>query len=122
MVGSQRAYARHRGVTHRAVRVAVASGRISTMPGGKIDFEKADKEWAENTNGMLPGHGDLRCSGGHECVLAHPELQRFRRWVLVTRDAHGLHRQFGFAELRSPDRYMEIRIPDPYQGEEKSRR
>ena len=31
-----------------------------------------------------------------ECVLAHPDLQGFRRWVLLTRDAHGLYRQFGF--------------------------
>ena len=34
-----------------------------------------------------------------ECVLAHPDPQGFRRWVLLTRDAHGLYRQFGFHEL-----------------------
>lgn len=44
-----------------------------------------------------------------ECVLAHPDLQGFRRWVLLTRDAHGLYRQFGFHELEQPDRYMELR-------------
>src|SRR4029078_10219382 len=26
----------------------------------------------------------------------HPHLQRLRRWHLVTTDAHGLYRQFGF--------------------------
>ena len=33
-----------------------------------------------------------------ECVLAHPELQGLRRWILATRDAHGLYRRYGFAE------------------------
>ena len=33
-----------------------------------------------------------------ETVLAHPELQTVRRWMLGTRDAHGLYRQFGFAD------------------------
>jgi len=50
-----------------------------------------------------------------ECVLAHPELQGFRRWVLVTRDAHGLYRQFGFDALARPDRYMERHAPDAYR-------
>jgi len=41
-------------------------------------------------------------------VMSHPELQGLRRWSLVTRDAHGLYRQFGFNELKSPERWMEI--------------
>ena len=51
-----------------------------------------------------------------ECVLAHPELQGFRRWVLVTRDAHGLYRQFGFEALVKPERYMERHARDVYRG------
>ena len=42
-----------------------------------------------------------------ECILAHPDLQGIRRWCLVTRDAHGLYNQFGFAELGDPTRWME---------------
>jgi len=34
-----------------------------------------------------------------ESIHAHPELQGLRRWVLGTRDAHGLYAQFGWAEL-----------------------
>ena len=49
-----------------------------------------------------------------ECLLAHPDLQGFRRWVLLTRDAHGLYRQFGFTPPAHPDRYMERWIPDAY--------
>lgn len=40
-------------------------------------------------------------------IREHPELQRLRRWHLVTRDAHGLYEQFGFTALRSPERHME---------------
>lgn len=42
-----------------------------------------------------------------ECVTAHPDLQGLRRFTLVTKDAHGLYRKFGFAELAQPERYME---------------
>ena len=43
-----------------------------------------------------------------ECIMAHPELEGLRRWSLVTRDAHGLYRKFGFRELAAPERWMEI--------------
>ena len=33
-----------------------------------------------------------------ECILAHPELQGLRRWILATHDAHELYRRYGFAE------------------------
>jgi N-acetylglutamate synthase-like GNAT family acetyltransferase len=33
-----------------------------------------------------------------ECILAHPELQGLRRWLLATRDAQELYRRYGFAE------------------------
>ncbi|HEX2095547.1 MAG TPA: GNAT family N-acetyltransferase [Longimicrobiaceae bacterium] len=42
-----------------------------------------------------------------ECVLAHPELQGLRRWLLSTLDAHGLYRQLGFTELARPELLME---------------
>jgi GNAT superfamily N-acetyltransferase len=47
-------------------------------------------------------------------VRAHPELQGLRRWLLGTRDAHGLYRQFGFTALGYPDRFMESTDPDIY--------
>ena len=40
-------------------------------------------------------------------ILAHPELQVIRRWLLATRDAHGLYRQFGFTEITKPETMME---------------
>ena len=46
---SQRQYAAHRGVAHSAVQRAIAEGRISTAPDGRIDSELADDEWERNT-------------------------------------------------------------------------
>jgi GNAT superfamily N-acetyltransferase len=43
-----------------------------------------------------------------ESMLAHPELQDLRRWVLATKDAHTLYSQFGFKLLNKPERWMEI--------------
>lgn len=43
-----------------------------------------------------------------ETVRAHPDLQGLRRWVLATRDAHGLYRKTGFRDIEQPVRYMEI--------------
>jgi GNAT superfamily N-acetyltransferase len=51
-----------------------------------------------------------------ECIHAHPELQDFRRWVLLTRDAHGLYAQHGWKPIASPDRYMERWTPNVYGG------
>lgn len=41
------------------------------------------------------------------CVLDHPELRGVRRWMLATRDAHGLYRPFGFAPPDEPARLMQ---------------
>ena len=49
-----------------------------------------------------------------ECVMAHPDLQGMRRWILVTADAHGLYRQFEFTALQLPDRFMELHNPNAY--------
>jgi hypothetical protein len=46
---SLRAYAKHRGVTLKAVQKAIQSGRIKTTPDGKIDVGQADLEWERNT-------------------------------------------------------------------------
>ena len=49
-----------------------------------------------------------------EAIAAHPDLQGLRRWHLVTRDAHGLYAQFGFAPLDAPERHMAILVKNPY--------
>jgi N-acetylglutamate synthase-like GNAT family acetyltransferase len=58
------------------------------------------------------GHGLSKWLIG--AVRAHPDLQGLRRFLLATRDAHGLYRQFGFKELAFPARLMEVLDVDVY--------
>jgi hypothetical protein len=46
---SLRGYARHRGVSLKAVQKAIKSGRIQTTPEGKVDVDSADANWQGNT-------------------------------------------------------------------------
>ena len=48
-------------------------------------------------------------------IMAHPDLQGLRRWILLTSDAHELYRQYGWKPIAGPDRYMEIANPDIYK-------
>ncbi len=50
------------------------------------------------------------------CVLEHPELQGLRRWMLGTRDAHGLYLKLGFTPLKKADVFMERHDPNVYGG------
>lgn len=47
-------------------------------------------------------------------VMAHPALTGARRVMLATRDAHGLYRQSGFADVIRNTNLMEIVRPDIY--------
>ncbi|MGA2855454.1 MAG: GNAT family N-acetyltransferase [Candidatus Sulfotelmatobacter sp.] len=50
-----------------------------------------------------------------ECIMQHPALEGLRRWILLTRDAHGLYSQFGFTPVKAPERYMELHRPKIYE-------
>lgn len=50
-----------------------------------------------------------------ETILAHPELQDLRRWLLATADAHGLYRQFGFGDLPEPGKFLSRGNPGLYR-------
>ena len=50
-----------------------------------------------------------------QTIQAHQDLQGLRRFMLMTRDAQELYRQFGFRELASPSHAMEIRNPNVYR-------
>ena len=57
--------------------------------------------------------GEHRGKGLSKAALAlldtHPRISTVGRFLLVTRDAHGLYEQFGFKPLPYPDRFMEKR-------------
>ena len=49
-----------------------------------------------------------------ETLLAHPDLQGLRRFMLFTRDAHAVYTGHGFQPLANPQRGMEIVRPGLY--------
>ncbi|MEP7286517.1 MAG: GNAT family N-acetyltransferase [Chloroflexota bacterium] len=47
-------------------------------------------------------------------ILDYPDLQGLRRWLLATKDAHGLYQQFGFEPLSEPRNFRQIVNPNVY--------
>jgi len=47
-------------------------------------------------------------------ILSFDFVPGLRRFLLATKDAHGLYEQFSFKALQKPDRFMEIHQPDVY--------
>jgi N-acetylglutamate synthase-like GNAT family acetyltransferase len=43
-----------------------------------------------------------------EVIMAQPSLQGLRRFLLATRDAHGLYEKFGFKRIESAEPWMQI--------------
>ena len=54
-----------------------------------------------------------------ETIINYPAFQPLRRWMLATRDAHGLYKQLGFTELDKPERIMQRVKENPYPEDEK---
>jgi GNAT superfamily N-acetyltransferase len=50
------------------------------------------------------------------CVVGHEDLQGLRRFLLLTSDAHGLYSQFGFEQIGSASRFMEVLRQDIYRS------
>lgn len=49
-------------------------------------------------------------------IMKHPSLKHLRRFMLATRDAHGLYKQFGFNALAKPETMMEIKFFESYEN------
>jgi GNAT superfamily N-acetyltransferase len=84
---------------------------------GRVVTDYATFAWVADVFVLEEFRGEGLSKWLMEVMLAHPELQGFRRWVLSTKDAHGLYKQYGFTELLKPERWMERHDP---QTEEKS--
>jgi GNAT superfamily N-acetyltransferase len=64
---------------------------------------------------VLPAHqGNGIARDLVRTLQGHPELQNLRRWLLGTRDAHGVYSPLGFTPLDASERYMQIRATAPY--------
>ena len=62
-------------------------------------------------------HEDYRAHGLGKwlirTIMEHPDLRDVRRWLLVTNDAHGLYKQFGFTSIADPEHWMQSFKPFP---------
>jgi len=66
---------------------------------------------------VLPAHRGRGLSKWlMETVAADPRLSGFRRWLLATRDAHGLYAQSGYAPLATTERWMEKKPITGYEA------
>src|SRR5262249_54154288 len=81
---------------------------------GRAVSDRATFAWVADVM-VLPAHRGKGLGRAIVAALqAHPDLQNLRRWVLGTRDAHGVYAPLGFTPLGAPERYMEIRAASPY--------
>ena len=68
---SRRKYATHRGVSEKAVRKAIAAGRITVEANGTIDPAKADQQWEAQTDpAMQRGVHARRVAGNTAAATA----------------------------------------------------
>ncbi len=49
-----------------------------------------------------------------KAMVEHRELSGLRRWLLATKDAHGLYQKFGFSSLTEPSHFLTIHHPAVY--------
>ena len=108
-----------RALLERAVANSLCFGGY--LDGRQIAFARVVSDRATFANlvdvFVLPayrGHGYSKALMA--AVLAHPELQGLRRFMLATADAHGLYAQFGFTPPLRPASLMERYFPDIYQA------
>ncbi len=90
------------------------------MGGETIAFARVISDYATFANlvdvFVAAGHrGNGYSKGLMDAVIAHPRLQGMRRFMLATRDAHGLYAQYGFRAPLMPDTLMERYDPEIYR-------
>lgn len=51
-----------------------------------------------------------------DVIMAHPNLQGLRRWILLTATADWLYEKYGFIKAPNPEFYMELYNPNVYQA------
>ena len=107
-----------RAVLERSVTGSLPFG-IYDKEGAQVGFarvvtDRAPFAWLADVF-VLPAHRGRGLSKRlMEAILAHPDLQGLRRFLLATWDAHGLYGQYGFKTPARPDRLMERYRPDVY--------
>ena len=106
-----------REVVDRSIENSLSFGLYG--PEGQVGFARVITDFATFAYVadvfVLPSHrGQGLSKWLMEVIRAHPDLQRLRRWLLATRDAHGLYRKTGFEPV-DPGRFMQVLDPNVYR-------
>lgn len=108
-----------RPLVERAIENSLCFGAY--LDGRQIGFARVITDFATFANMVdvfvLPeyrGHGHGYGKQLVAAVLRHPSLQRLRRFMLATSDAHSLYERFGFTAPSKPETLMERYFPNIY--------
>ncbi len=108
-----------RPIVERAIENSLCFGGF--IGEAQVAFARVISDYATFANlvdvFVLPSHRGL----GYgklimQAVVAHPQLQGLRRFMLATSDAHALYAQFGFSSPARPASFMERYFPAIYQS------
>ena len=109
-----------REVVARSIEHALCFGVYDGGGGAQVGFARVISDFA-----TVAYVGDVFVLESHrgrglgkwlmQCIVQHPALQNLRRWILTTRDAHGLYAEVGFTAVKFPERYMERHNPKVYE-------
>jgi N-acetylglutamate synthase-like GNAT family acetyltransferase len=107
-----------RAIVERAIENSMCFGlyhRGAQVGFARVVSDKATFAYLADVFILEPHRGKGLSKRLMEVVMGHEALQGLRRFMLGTRDAHGLYRQFGFTDLAGPSRVMEILKVDLYR-------
>ena len=98
----------------RSLRRSLCFGVYEEASGRQVGFARVVTDfetfaWVGDVFVLEEARGKGLATWLMETIVAHPDLQGLRRWVLATRDAHGLYEKVGFRAVEKPAEYMERR-------------
>ena len=94
-----------REIVQRAIRGSITFGVYNG--GEQVGFarvvsDRATFAWIADVFIVGSARGNGLSIWLMECIAAHPDLQGLRRWMLATRDAHGLYKTVSYTHLTLP--------------------
>ncbi len=104
-------------VVRRSIAGSIAFGLLhgnDQVGFARVVTDRATFAWIGDVFVLEPYRGRGLALWLVRCMLEHPELQGLRRWMLATRDAHGLYEKAGFSHAGA-GRFMEIADLDMYR-------
>ncbi|MBS0197969.1 MAG: GNAT family N-acetyltransferase [Planctomycetes bacterium] len=93
-----------RDILEKAIANSICCGAYDSATGAQVGFARAVTDgatfaWLCDVIVREDHRGRGLSKRMVETLLAHPDTQSLRRWVLATRDAHGLYERYGFVPV-----------------------